>query len=143
VVDFSRPYHIILGQLCYIKFMAIPRYAYLKLKILGLVGVITVEVKAQQALDCEQDNIELATTMVATTELWELRLEVPSASPGPNMPPLFGAFKVIEDDKNVQIDVKTLPRPFKSGSASTINRSASSLTSSDATGTYLCGVRPK
>jgi hypothetical protein len=33
VVDFSEPYHIILGRPCYIKFMAIPSYAYLKLKI--------------------------------------------------------------------------------------------------------------
>jgi hypothetical protein len=123
--------------------MAIPRYAYLKLKILVPAGVITVEVKAQQALDYEQDNIELAATMVVATELWELRLQVPLVSPGPAMPPLFGAFKVIEDDKNVQIDAKTLPRPFKSGPASTTNRSASSLTSSDATGTYLCRVRPK
>jgi hypothetical protein len=32
VVNISGPYHIILGQPCYIKFMAIPSYAYLKLK---------------------------------------------------------------------------------------------------------------
>jgi hypothetical protein len=33
VVDFFRPYHIILGWPCYIKSMAIPSHAYLKLKI--------------------------------------------------------------------------------------------------------------
>jgi hypothetical protein len=27
VVDFSSPYHIILGWHCYVKFMAIPSYA--------------------------------------------------------------------------------------------------------------------
>jgi hypothetical protein len=53
VVDFSRPYHVILGQPCYINFMAIPRYAYLKLKIPGPADVITVQAKAQRALDCE------------------------------------------------------------------------------------------
>jgi hypothetical protein len=53
VVDFSEPYHVILGQPCYIKFMAIPNYAYLKLKISGLAGVITVEAKTQRALDYE------------------------------------------------------------------------------------------
>jgi hypothetical protein len=53
VVDFSRPYHIILGQPCYVKFMAIPSYTYLKLKILGLADIITVEAKAQWALDNE------------------------------------------------------------------------------------------
>jgi hypothetical protein len=47
VIDFSEPYHIILGQPCYVKFMAIPSYAYLKLKLLEPVGVITLEAKAQ------------------------------------------------------------------------------------------------
>jgi hypothetical protein len=45
VVDFSGPYHIIMGWPCYVKFMAIPSYAYLKIKIPGPVGVITVEAK--------------------------------------------------------------------------------------------------
>jgi hypothetical protein len=34
VADFSRPYHVILRRSCYIKFMAIPWYAYLKLKMI-------------------------------------------------------------------------------------------------------------
>jgi hypothetical protein len=46
VVDFSRPYHVILGWPCFVTFMVIPSYAYLKLKILGPTGVITVEAKA-------------------------------------------------------------------------------------------------
>jgi hypothetical protein len=47
VVDFSRPYHIILGWPCYVKFMAIPSYAYLNLKIPRPGGVITMEAKTQ------------------------------------------------------------------------------------------------
>jgi hypothetical protein len=43
VVNFSGPYRIILGRPCYVKFMAIPSYAYLKIKIPGPTGVITVE----------------------------------------------------------------------------------------------------
>jgi hypothetical protein len=43
VVDFSKPYHIILGRPCYVKFMAIPSYAYLKLKILRPTEIITME----------------------------------------------------------------------------------------------------
>jgi hypothetical protein len=42
VVGFSRTYHAILGRLAYTKFMAVPNYTYLKLKILGLKGIITV-----------------------------------------------------------------------------------------------------
>jgi hypothetical protein len=57
-----------------VKFMAIPSYAYLKLKIPGLTGIITVEAKTQRVLDCEQNNIELATTTITTTELREMCL---------------------------------------------------------------------
>jgi hypothetical protein len=53
VIDFSKPYHVILGRLCYVKFMAIPSYTYLKLKIPGPTGVITMEAKMHRALDCE------------------------------------------------------------------------------------------
>ena len=42
-VGFHGTYHAILGRPCYAKFMAIPNYTYLKLKILGLCGVITVD----------------------------------------------------------------------------------------------------
>jgi hypothetical protein len=51
VVNFSRPYHVILGRPCYVKFMAIPNYTNLNLTIPGPSGIITVEGKAQQALD--------------------------------------------------------------------------------------------
>jgi hypothetical protein len=74
VVYFSGPYHVILGQLCYVKFMAIPSYAYLKLKIPGPTRVITVEAKAQRTLDYEHDSIELAAAVVITDELRELSL---------------------------------------------------------------------
>jgi hypothetical protein len=36
--------------------MAIPCYAHLKLKIPGPIRIITVEAKAQQMLNCEQDT---------------------------------------------------------------------------------------
>jgi hypothetical protein len=43
VVDFPDVYHAILGEPCYAKFMAIPNYTYLKLKMPGPNGVIIVE----------------------------------------------------------------------------------------------------
>jgi hypothetical protein len=74
VVNFYGPYHIILGRPCYVKFMAIPSYTYLKIKIPRPAGVITVEAKTQRALDYKQNNIELATTMVPAAEPRELSL---------------------------------------------------------------------
>jgi hypothetical protein len=101
LVDFSRPYHVILGWPCYVKFMAIPSYAYLKLKIPGPTGITTLEAKTQRTLDCEQDSIEL----VAMAELRELSLRLPTAPLGPVMPPMSGIFKMDKDAKDVQIYV--------------------------------------
>ena len=42
VVGFHETYHAILGRPCYMKFMAVPNYTYLKLKMPGPHGVITV-----------------------------------------------------------------------------------------------------
>jgi hypothetical protein len=42
VVGFRGTYHAILGRLCYDKFMAVPNYTYLKMKMSGPKGVITV-----------------------------------------------------------------------------------------------------
>ena len=42
VVGFLETFHAILGHPCYAKFMAIPNYTYLKLKMLGPHGVITI-----------------------------------------------------------------------------------------------------
>ena len=42
VVGFRGTYHAVLGRLCYAKFMAVPNYTYLKLKMPGPNGTITV-----------------------------------------------------------------------------------------------------
>ena len=42
VVDFEGPYNAIFGRPCYTMFMVIPSYAYLKLKMTGPHGVITI-----------------------------------------------------------------------------------------------------
>jgi hypothetical protein len=49
VVGFHRSYHAILGQPCYVKFMAVPNYTYLKLKMPGPRGIITVGTSFQRA----------------------------------------------------------------------------------------------
>jgi hypothetical protein len=104
VVDFSRPYHIILGQVCYVKLMAIPRYAYLNFKIPRPIEVIIVDAKMQRALDCEHDNIELAAAVVTTTKLRELSPRVPLAPLSPSMPLMLGAFIAADEAKVVQIN---------------------------------------
>ena len=51
------------------KFMAVPNYTYLKLKMLGPQGVITISTSFQRAYECEVECCEHATTIIASTEL--------------------------------------------------------------------------
>jgi hypothetical protein len=117
VVNFSGPYHIILGRPCYVKFMAIPSYAYLELKIPGPTGVITVKAKAWQALDCEQSSLKLAAAVVTTAELRELNLRAPATPPSPWMPPIPGIFKMGEDARAVQIDIDNPTKTMQIGAS--------------------------
>jgi hypothetical protein len=106
VVDFSEPYQFILGRPCYIKFMAIPSYSYLKLKITRPADIITVEAKGQRTLDYEQNSIELAVAAVATTKLKEMCLNTPPSLTNPVMSSTFDTFKAVEDAKAIQIDIE-------------------------------------
>ena len=55
VVDFPGSYHAILGRSCYAKFMAIPNYTYLKLKMPGPNGVITMSSAFSHAFECDRE----------------------------------------------------------------------------------------
>jgi hypothetical protein len=48
VVDFLSVYHALLGRPCFAMFMVVPNYTYLKLKMPGPKGVITVEGRFKQ-----------------------------------------------------------------------------------------------
>jgi len=79
VVDFAGSYHSILGRPCYAKFMAVPNYTYLKLKMPGPRGVITVGTSFKAAYQCERANCELAASLVASKELADLRKGMPQS----------------------------------------------------------------
>ncbi|XP_066361353.1 uncharacterized protein [Miscanthus floridulus] len=73
-VDFLGSYHAILGRSCYAKFMAITNYAYLKLKMPGPNGVITMSSAFSHAFMCDHEHFELATMVINSSELprlWE------------------------------------------------------------------------
>src|SRR6185436_10212117 len=60
VVGFRGSYHAILGRPCYAKFMAIPNNTYLKLKMPGPKGVITVGSSFEHAYECDVKCVEHA-----------------------------------------------------------------------------------
>jgi hypothetical protein len=60
VVGFRGAYHVILGRPCYAKFMAVPNYIYLKMKMPGPNGVITVGSSIEHTFDCDVECVEHA-----------------------------------------------------------------------------------
>jgi hypothetical protein len=64
VVGFKGTYHAILGQPCYAKFMEVPNYTYLKMKMSGPKGVITVGTSIEHTFDCDVKCVEHAEALV-------------------------------------------------------------------------------
>ncbi|XP_066323854.1 uncharacterized protein [Miscanthus floridulus] len=102
VVGFPKTFHAILGRPCYVKFMAIPKYTYLKRKMSGPHGVITVGTSFQRTYECEVKCCGHATAIVASEELAALKEEV--AKEAPNAKKSTGSFELAEGSKEVLID---------------------------------------
>ena len=83
VVGFHGTYHAILGYPCYTKFMAVPNYTYLKLKIPGPCRVITVGTSFQRAYECEVECCDHAAAILASGELAAIKKEVTEKSARP------------------------------------------------------------
>ena len=104
VVDFPASYHAILGQPCYAKFMAIPNYTYLKLKMPRLNNIITVGSAFSHAFMCDNEHFELATAVINSSELPWLGESSTLAIPDCNKPNSSTAFRPLEETKAVGID---------------------------------------
>jgi hypothetical protein len=60
VVGFSGTYHAILGRPAYAKFTTVPNYKYLKLKIPGPKGIITVGTTYKRTYECDAECFQFA-----------------------------------------------------------------------------------
>jgi hypothetical protein len=69
VVGFSRTYHAILRRPAYVKFMAVPNYTYLKLKIPGPKGIITVVPTYQRPFECDAECFQFAEATIRSERL--------------------------------------------------------------------------
>jgi hypothetical protein len=72
VVDISSPYHALLARPALAKFMAVPHYAYLKMKLLGPRDVITVLGCFKKSIECARANSQLAEALVIAKEKRQL-----------------------------------------------------------------------
>jgi hypothetical protein len=75
VMDWPSQYHAILGQPAFARFMVVPHYAYLALKILGPKGVITVKGSFEVSDTCDKEFNRTAQTFGMTAEYARLKGE--------------------------------------------------------------------
>jgi hypothetical protein len=60
VIDWPSQYHAILGRPAFSRFMAVPHYTYLVLKMLGAKGIITVKGSFELSDQCDMEFHKMA-----------------------------------------------------------------------------------
>jgi hypothetical protein len=68
IVPFHSGYHALLGRTVFARFNAVPHYAYLKLKMPGPKGVITINGNTERSLRTEEHTAALAAEVQAAEE---------------------------------------------------------------------------
>jgi hypothetical protein len=81
VADFETVYNAFIGRPTLTKFMAIPYYTYLVLKMSGPRGVISIIGGIKRAYDCDKETREMPDKQTASTELRELKESLVESPP--------------------------------------------------------------
>ncbi|KAI4972726.1 hypothetical protein ZWY2020_003651 [Hordeum vulgare] len=106
VVKLKSPYHALFGRPAYARFMARPCYVYLKLKMPGPKGPITVDGDRRIAKECEEGDAAYAEVACAAEELKHHRANVDPADMSPLKKPTTDSesplkFKPTDDTKTI------------------------------------------
>jgi hypothetical protein len=72
VADFETSHHAILGKPAIAKFMAVPHYTYLVLKMPSPTGVLSLQGDLKISFDCDTEAMELAATNQVTNAMMEI-----------------------------------------------------------------------
>jgi hypothetical protein len=72
VADFETSYHAILGRPTIAKFMAVPHYTYLVLKMPSPAGVPSLQGDLKISFGCDTEAVELATTNQVPNTVMEI-----------------------------------------------------------------------
>jgi hypothetical protein len=96
VADFETSYHAILGRPAVAKFMAVPHYTYLVLKMSSPVGVLSLQGDLKISRDCDTKAVEIASTNQVPNAMMEIyaaskniapnELDIPEKSDKANKP---------------------------------------------------------
>jgi hypothetical protein len=72
VADFETSYHAILGRPAIAKFMAMPHYTYLVLKMPSPAGVLSLQGDLRISHDCDTEAVEIASTNQVPNAMMEV-----------------------------------------------------------------------
>jgi hypothetical protein len=96
VADFETSYHAILGRPAIAKFMAVPHYTNLVLKMPSPVGVLSLQGDLKISFDCDTEAVELTATNQVPNAMMEIyaaskklapsELDIPEKSDKANKP---------------------------------------------------------
>jgi hypothetical protein len=96
VADFETSYHAILSRPAITKFMVVPHYTYLVLKMPSPAGVLSLQGDLKISFDCDTEAVELAATnqlpnammeiYAASKKLAPSELDIPEKSDNANKP---------------------------------------------------------
>jgi hypothetical protein len=110
VVDLESPYHALLGRPALAKFMASTHIAYLKMKMPGPNGVITITGNYKRSMECALAGSALAESLVIAEEKRRINHAVALAQSAQlGMPALSNpngtmAFQPAKETKKIQVD---------------------------------------
>jgi hypothetical protein len=81
VADFETSYHAILGRPAIAKFMEVPHYTYLVLKMPSPAGVLSLQGDLKISFDCDKEAVELAATNQVPNAMMEIYAESKKLAP--------------------------------------------------------------
>jgi hypothetical protein len=114
LADFEIAYNAFLGRSTLSKFMVIPHYAYLVLRMPGPRGVISIRGDVKWAFDCDRESCEIADRLTSSIELQELKQAMVESPLDPVMPEAKTSKMSIQPEDTLS---KTIPmsteEPFK------------------------------
>jgi hypothetical protein len=120
VADFEMSYHAILGRPAIAKFMAVPHYTYLVLKIPSPAGVLSLQGDLKISHDCDTEAVEIAATNQVPNAMMEIyavskklapsELDIPEKSDNAN-----------KHQPSEQVQVKTIDLGTSDSSKTTVN----------------------
>ena len=98
VADLNSPYHILLGLPAFAKFMIAPHHAYMKMKLPGPNGIITVCGDYKKSLECSAAGSRLADSLVIAEKRRQIHKVVAMAQAQAEKPLSIGKEKKSDDE---------------------------------------------